>query len=276
MSKPLPALALGAALLVVLASGCALRPRYTELVPRDAQEGQALAFALVDRRSEKPLPNVPIVIGEGRARVRTQTDSQGVFVLPVARAMRSTNPVLEVSLPRGVHAYDVRPIGQATAQQAEETEPSEDMEQGPGPLRQDPTGVLTGCQVEPTPTGVSVECPELMAVVAHGEEGQTAVALADQMVEEFTTDFRESFASAVEREELQLEVAGVERRALRFTGQLPDGQQVVGTVVSLEPAEEGSRPRALLCLFVGEETRPCGPLLSSLAERLPEPGVYGP
>ncbi len=293
MSKLLPARALVAASLLVLASGCALRPRYTEIVPKDAQEGQTVSFVLVDKATGKPIPEVSLVMGEGRERVRAKTDAQGVFSLPVRRGWRSTDPVLEVNLPAGVRAYEVRPApasaarsqaGSGHGDHAEhdghahgpEGHGHGDHGHGTQPLKSDPTGLLTGCQVEPTPTGVSVECPELMAVVAEGEAGQAAATLADEMVEDFTADFSESFNSQIEREELQLEVAGTQRRALKVGGQLPDGQRVNGTVIAVEPASAEQKPRAVLCLFVGDETRPCGPLLSSLAEKSPEPGVYGP
>jgi hypothetical protein len=253
---------------LLLGAGCALRPRYGELLPPQAQEGQVVAYQLVDADTRAPLPDVPVALGEGQGRVRTRTDAQGVFAFPVSRAWERTNPVLEVTLPRGVHRFELLPAGAPQAGDA-------GAQRGPEPLRADPTGLLTGCQVEPTPTGVSVECPELMAVSATGKPGEDAFALAQQMVDEFARDFAGSFGGEVQRQELELQVAGASRRGLQFEAQLPE-HAVKGTVVAVDPPAPGAPPRAVLCMFVGEQTRPCAPLLDLLATEAPAAGIYGP
>jgi hypothetical protein len=96
------------ALLVVLglASGCALRPRYKELVPATAT-GTQLKLQLVDDATGAPLPNVKLELGEGKFRTQATTDAEGLFSLPVDKGYAAENAVLVVTLPREVAAYKV-------------------------------------------------------------------------------------------------------------------------------------------------------------------------
>lgn len=95
----------GVVLLSMLA-GCALRPRFNEVVNAKTS-GPEVKLALLDATSLQPLPNVKVEVGEGRARYQTTTDAKGHFTLPNKKNYADDNSLIVVSLPTGVRGYQL-------------------------------------------------------------------------------------------------------------------------------------------------------------------------
>lgn len=94
------------ATLVVL-SGCALRARYTDFISPKT-EGKEATFLLTDRDTGKPLGGVKVEMSEARNRVSVTTAADGTFTLPVEKKFVDENPVLVVTLPKGVTGYELK------------------------------------------------------------------------------------------------------------------------------------------------------------------------
>jgi hypothetical protein len=92
-------------LLALLATGCALRPRYADFVS-EATPGPQSLFVLTDEAGQ-PLPGVTVELSELRNRVVVTTAADGTFALPVDKRYLKENPVLVVRLPAGVMGYTV-------------------------------------------------------------------------------------------------------------------------------------------------------------------------
>jgi hypothetical protein len=89
---------------LVLLAGCALRPRYADFVS-PTTPGEKVTFLLTDEGSGKPMPNVPVELSENKNRVRVTTGADGTFTLPVDKKYLVENPVIVVTVPRGVSGY---------------------------------------------------------------------------------------------------------------------------------------------------------------------------
>lgn len=94
-------------LLAVVAAGCSLRPRYNDyhLMVDVLKEAR---FVVVNPDDNKPISGAKIELGEGKSKVTTTSDSMGGFLLPVDKRYVDDNPVLVVTLPKGMEKYEVR------------------------------------------------------------------------------------------------------------------------------------------------------------------------
>ncbi len=160
------------ALLSLLVSGCALRPRYAQVLPANLEEGDVAWLQLVDGTTGSPLPDVPVIVGEGRERVRQRTNAEGIFTLPVQASWQRSNPIIEVTLPRGVTRYEIRPA-QTPAEQPspEQTPPAARVEETeavpePAPEADEAPAAEPETETEPAPeaepgtgTGTGPETP---------------------------------------------------------------------------------------------------------------------
>jgi len=90
----------------VALGGCALRPRYTELVTPQLTAGQ-VKLVLLQEPERAPLVGVRVEMSEGKSRYAAVTAADGTFTLPVTKAYRDENPILVVALPPGVAGYRV-------------------------------------------------------------------------------------------------------------------------------------------------------------------------
>lgn len=94
---PLALLALG---------GCALRPRYVDLVKPDLA-GNQVRLVLLQQPERAPLVGVKVELSEGKQRYTAVTGPDGTFSLPVTKAYRDENPVVVVAVPAGVAGYAI-------------------------------------------------------------------------------------------------------------------------------------------------------------------------
>jgi hypothetical protein len=115
---------------VLLAAGCALRPRYGDVVPASAAGPQA-HLLLVEKASGQPLAGVTVELGDGKTKVKRVTGPDGSFALPVDAALAQANPMLVVTLPAGVMGYAVHPA------------PPAGVEPPPAPVEAAPDGAGT-------------------------------------------------------------------------------------------------------------------------------------
>lgn len=106
---PLTLLALG---------GCALRPRYTDLVTPQLAAAQ-VKLVLLQAPERAPLAGVKVEMSEGKSRYSAVTAADGSFSLPVTKAYRDENPILVVATPPGVASYRVEVAPEPQAVPAE-------------------------------------------------------------------------------------------------------------------------------------------------------------
>ena len=90
----------------VLATGCALRPRYADFVTAKTA-GKEVTFLVLDAATHQPVPNAKIEVSEQKNRISVTTGADGTFTLPVDRKYLDENPVFAVTLPKGVDQYTV-------------------------------------------------------------------------------------------------------------------------------------------------------------------------
>ncbi|MBN9682044.1 MULTISPECIES: hypothetical protein [unclassified Corallococcus] len=105
-----------------LLSGCALRPRYNEVIQANGgaselQAGQLMVLRVTDAATGKPVKGAKILGGEYRNHINATTDENGEFSLPLDPGLVKENPLVEVVLPKGVSRYKLQvvPSGQAPA-----------------------------------------------------------------------------------------------------------------------------------------------------------------
>ena len=82
-------------------AGCALRPRYAELVPKETP-GTKVQLQLIEVVNDVPVEGAMIEVGEYRNKVVVKTDAQGLFTLPVDKKYFEDNSILVVSAPSGI------------------------------------------------------------------------------------------------------------------------------------------------------------------------------
>lgn len=93
------------AMVSLLASGCALRPRYRDFVSAKTESKQ-LQLQLTDGDGV-PLPNAKVEFSEFKNRVQLSTAADGTFTVPVEKKYLDENPVFVVQVPPGVTSYRV-------------------------------------------------------------------------------------------------------------------------------------------------------------------------
>jgi hypothetical protein len=91
-------------LVVLAASGCALRPRYAEFITATT-EGAERTFRLTDADTGAPLAQVKVELSENKTRLTRTSAADGTFTLPVDKKYVAENPVFVVALPAGVKGY---------------------------------------------------------------------------------------------------------------------------------------------------------------------------
>lgn len=90
----------------VLASGCALRPRYADFVTSKT-EGKEVTFLVTDAVTHQPVPNAKVELSELRSRINVTTSAEGTFKVPVEKKYLDENPVFVVTLPKGFQQYQL-------------------------------------------------------------------------------------------------------------------------------------------------------------------------
>lgn len=96
-------------LAVVMASGCALRPRYGDFV-QQGFEGKELELQVVDADSGAPVAGAKIEVGEGKSKLALTSGVDGAFRIPVDKRYADENSILVVTLPKGTTHYRVEPL----------------------------------------------------------------------------------------------------------------------------------------------------------------------
>ena len=92
--------------LAVMSAGCALRPRYAEVMRGVAVDGPVKETKLLlTTTSGAPLPNVRVEFGEWKNKVSVKTEADGTCVVPYAERYLKDNAVFVVTLPAGVEGY---------------------------------------------------------------------------------------------------------------------------------------------------------------------------
>lgn len=92
-------------LVLLLAGGCTLRPRYRSVVP-SAEAGGEQRLVLRDAATKAPIAGARVELGEGSRRVQQTTGPDGAFTLPVEQRLFNEDPMVVVALPAGVTAYE--------------------------------------------------------------------------------------------------------------------------------------------------------------------------
>ena len=90
--------------MAVLASSCALRPRYSDFVSSKTA-GKDITFVVTDAATNAPVPGAKIEVSELRNKVSVTTGADGTFKLPVEKKYLEENPVFVVTLPKGFEEY---------------------------------------------------------------------------------------------------------------------------------------------------------------------------
>lgn len=87
----------------LLASSCALRPRYRDFVSATTT-GPSLTLQMTDPGGA-PVANAKVEMSELKNRQSFSTGADGTFSVPVEKKYLDENPVLVVQLPAGAKAY---------------------------------------------------------------------------------------------------------------------------------------------------------------------------
>src|SRR3954469_1239353 len=88
----------------LLFAACVHRPYYRDLVG-EASAQKEIRVRITDASSGQPLSNVPVIVGSGVMKIAGVSDSQGIAVLPVRKALLDPYTVVEVVRPAGVQQY---------------------------------------------------------------------------------------------------------------------------------------------------------------------------
>lgn len=110
LAKVLAAVALTA----LAAQSCALRPRFNDLVPKEAA-GKSVAYRVVNAETRAPIAGASVELGDGPYRHRLVSDAQGVVNLPIDARLRKDNAVIAVSLAAGLPRYELVPVAEGEA-----------------------------------------------------------------------------------------------------------------------------------------------------------------
>ena len=92
------------ALTGLVTEGCALRPRYNDLVARE-ETARELRFRVLNADTREPLVGASVEMGDGKYKVVAVADAQGIVKLPVAKRYRDDNSVVAVTLAAGLPRY---------------------------------------------------------------------------------------------------------------------------------------------------------------------------
>lgn len=92
--------------LALLATGCALRPRYADFVSAKT-EGKELTLVVIDPETTRPVPGAKIELSELKNRVNVTAAADGTFKVPVEKKYLDENSIFVVTLPKDVLAYRI-------------------------------------------------------------------------------------------------------------------------------------------------------------------------
>src|SRR4051812_18314869 len=101
------------AVVIAFIAGCALRPRYRDLLA-NSPEGDFVQIQLLNRDTNLPVEGAVVSMGEGKDRITSPTDMNGVVRLPRQAKLEDANPMVIVELPAGVTRYALAPAPQNT------------------------------------------------------------------------------------------------------------------------------------------------------------------
>lgn len=88
----------------LLATGCALRPRYGDFVTAKT-EGKELSLVVIDAETTRPVPGAKVEMSELKNRLNFTTGADGTFKVPVDKKYLSENSIFVVTLPPDVTRY---------------------------------------------------------------------------------------------------------------------------------------------------------------------------
>lgn len=94
------------AALALLATGCALRPRYGDFVSART-EGKEITLVVIDTATNRPVPGAKVEVSELRNRLNFTTPADGTFKVPVEKKYIDENSIIVVTLPPNVINYRV-------------------------------------------------------------------------------------------------------------------------------------------------------------------------
>jgi hypothetical protein len=91
--------------LALLATGCALRPRYGDFITAKT-EGKELTLVVIDTATNRPVPGAKIEMSELRNRLNLTSGPDGTFKVPVEKKYVDENSIFVVTLPnRDIVSY---------------------------------------------------------------------------------------------------------------------------------------------------------------------------
>lgn len=118
------------ALTALAAQSCALRPRFNDLVPKEAT-GKSVAYRVVNAETRAPIAGASVELGDGPYRHRLVSDAHGVVNLPIDARLRKDNAVIAVTLAAGLPRYELVPVAEGEAPPV--AQPAPELETIPGP-----------------------------------------------------------------------------------------------------------------------------------------------
>ncbi len=153
----------GFGVVALLASSCALRPRYRDFVTTKT-EGSSLKLLMTDGAG-LPVANAKIELSELRNRQQFSTSADGTFALPVDKKYLDENPVLVVQLPPGSKRYSlaIAPIAPPLPDSPAATTPPPELPPAPGAPaepRASPEPPRRELPTIPPPTGPTPPTPQ--------------------------------------------------------------------------------------------------------------------
>ena len=98
--------------LVLLSTGCALRPRYQEFVTADRLKDTAtpsVSLTVTDPSTGQPLAGAKVEIGEFPKKFSAVTGADGLVNVPLDKRYHADNAIIAVTLPKGVSRYKLAP-----------------------------------------------------------------------------------------------------------------------------------------------------------------------
>ena len=108
----------------LVSQGCALRPRFNDLVAKE-ETAKELHFQLLNLETRAPIVGATVEMGDGPYRVRATSDAKGNVTLPVGKRYRDDNSIIGVSLATGLPRYELVRLDGVSPEAAAEERPAE-------------------------------------------------------------------------------------------------------------------------------------------------------
>ncbi|WP_199242882.1 hypothetical protein [Vitiosangium sp. GDMCC 1.1324] len=130
--RPMRPLLCLAVLSLGLLSACTLRPYYRQVLPPEVARAKAqevrgsedVLLRVVEPGTDMPIAGARVLLGTGRERINVVSDMNGIIKLPVTPGLLAENPLVEVSLPPGVHGYTFELVKPEPVPQQSASEPA--------------------------------------------------------------------------------------------------------------------------------------------------------